>query len=101
MFARSSAVYGAIIATVLGVKATTATAGAGSACAGDCNGDGRVVVSELITSVKINLGRAQLDACLAVDGDSSGSAEINEIVQAVGQALRGCASTGAVFIIRA
>jgi hypothetical protein len=79
-----------------------AVAGNAPACGGDCSGDGRVVVSELITAVRINLESTPIDACTAADADASGTVDVSEIVQAVGHALRGCViEDGAVFIIRA
>ena len=59
-------------------------------CAGDCNGDGRVVISELVRGVNISLASAPASACPAFDADGSGGITINEIVQAVGSAVRGC-----------
>lgn len=93
--------YVSHVGVTLMIWVGTAVAGDPTLCGGDCNVDGRVVVSELVTAVRINLGQAPIDACFAVDGDGSGSAEVHEIVQAVGHALRGCADAEAVFIIRA
>jgi YVTN family beta-propeller protein len=59
-------------------------------CTGDCNGDGRVVIGELITGVNISLGNAELDICEAFDADHNGRADIYELVAAVGNALNSC-----------
>jgi len=59
-------------------------------CPGDCSGDGRVTVSELITGVRINLGLADLEGCPAMDGDGNGVITVAELVQAVRAALEGC-----------
>jgi hypothetical protein len=70
------------------------------ACIGDCSGGHIVAVSDVITLVNIALGTAQPSACL--DGVPSG-AEVNIalIVQAVNNALSGCAATpGACFFER-
>jgi hypothetical protein len=60
------------------------------ACAGDCDGDGRVTVDELVTGVNIALDRAAIDACRALDTDSDGRVTVDELVRAVGNLLRGC-----------
>lgn len=62
----------------------------GSACVGDCNGDGMVVVSEIVTLVNIALGNTPLSNCTAGDANGDGTIEINELVQAVDNALNGC-----------
>jgi hypothetical protein len=60
------------------------------------------VVNELVTAVSITLASKPIDDCIAVDTDSSGTVAINELVQAVGYALRGCpVEDGAVFLVRA
>ncbi len=59
-------------------------------CVGDCNGDGRVAINELVLGVNIALGNAQVGACPAMDGNGDGSVRINELVTAVNNALNGC-----------
>jgi hypothetical protein len=59
-------------------------------CSGDCDGDLRVTVSELITGVRIALGMAGTAACPAMDGDGNGIVTIAELVQGVRAALEGC-----------
>ena len=59
-------------------------------CAGDCNGNGVVTVSELITLVDIALGTADPTTCLAAGASGVGQITIAEIVKAVGNALTGC-----------
>jgi hypothetical protein len=59
------------------------------ALAGDCNGDGRVSVNELVTAVNIALGNTPMSACVAVDADGSGSVEVNELIRAVNNATQG------------
>jgi hypothetical protein len=58
-------------------------------CPGDCNRDGRVAVSELITGVRLALGEAAV-ACGAFDGDGSGTVEVDELVDATDALLNGC-----------
>lgn len=62
------------------------------ACAGDCDGDGRVTVAELVGAVSIALGSAPVAACAAVDADASGAVTIAELVTARNAALDGCAA---------
>jgi hypothetical protein len=59
-------------------------------CLGDCAGDGRVTVDELLLMVNIALQTAPTDACTAGDGDANGSITVDEIMRAVGDALDGC-----------
>jgi hypothetical protein len=62
-----------------------------TACPGDCDGDRRVAISELISAVNIALSRAAVATCAAVDRDRDGVVRINELISAVGSALGGCA----------
>ena len=59
-------------------------------CTGDCNDDGEVAVSELITMVNISLGNAQMSACRAGDMNGDGEITVNEIIAAVNNALGTC-----------
>jgi len=59
-------------------------------CAGDCDGNGSVTVSELITIVNIALGNNTLSACRVVDADGNGTVSISEIIAAVNLALNSC-----------
>jgi hypothetical protein len=72
----------------------------GVTCVGDCNGDGMVSVSELITGVNIGLGAAAVTDCAAFDVDSDGAVGISELVTAVSAALSTCAGalTAASFV---
>jgi hypothetical protein len=56
---------------------------------GDCNGDGRVTIEELILGVNIALGIQPVTACPAFDTDDSGSVTIDELIAAVNVALNG------------
>lgn len=64
--------------------------GAGEGCAGDCNGDQRVTVSELVLGAAIALGDAAVSQCTAADGDGGGTVSVDELVRAVAAALEGC-----------
>jgi hypothetical protein len=59
-------------------------------CAGDCDGNGAVNVSELIVAVNVALDNQRVTACRAVDTDADGRVTINEIITAVGNALNNC-----------
>jgi hypothetical protein len=59
-------------------------------CVGDCNGDSRVSIDELVTAVNIALGTEPLDECRAADCTHEGhGALITCLVQAVNLALTG------------
>jgi hypothetical protein len=59
-------------------------------------------VNELVTGVRISLEIMPVEACIALDSDSSGTAEINEIIDAIRHALEGCPTEEeALFLIRA
>jgi hypothetical protein len=55
--------------------------------AGDCNGDLKVTVDEIIGGVSIALGELLVTQCPRFDGDDSGSVSVDEIVAAVSAAL--------------
>ncbi len=63
---------------------------ASAVCPGDCNGDGTVVVSEIITGVNIALGSVDISACRAFDLNNDNMVSVNEIISAVGSVLNGC-----------
>jgi hypothetical protein len=66
---------------------------ASAVCPGDCNGDGTVVVSEIITGVNIALGTVDISACRAFDLNNDNMVSVNEIISAVGSVLNGCPTT--------
>ena len=68
-------------------------AAAAPSCAGDCNGDGRVTVDELIVAVSISLGTAAVADCAAADRTGSGQLTIADLIVAVNSALHGCPPT--------
>lgn len=59
-------------------------------CAGDCNYDGSVAVSELIVSINMALESAPLAACVGVESDADGAVSVGELIRAVSFALAGC-----------
>src|SRR6185369_17864901 len=75
------------------VLLTLAPVSARAACPGDCDGDGRVTIAELVTLVNMALATAGTDRCPNGDLDGDGAISIDELVSAVGASLRGCPST--------
>lgn len=59
-------------------------------CSGDCDGNGAVAITELVTIVDIAMGGQPLDACAAADMADDGRMGIGDIVAAVERALQGC-----------
>lgn len=62
-------------------------------CTGDCNGNCRVTINELIVLVDISLSEGTVDTCLAGDPNGDERITINELVTAVARALNGCPLT--------
>lgn len=82
---------GILVAAILALSEAAAFAGQSVvACVGDCDGDGRVTVAELVRAVGIALGTASLDRCALADANGNGAVAINELVLAVNAALGGC-----------
>jgi hypothetical protein len=61
-------------------------------CVGDCSGDGRVTVDEILTMVNIALGSAPLFDCERGDTNGDGQITIDELLTAVDNAVNGCPS---------
>jgi len=83
-----------VLAICVSLLALSSGARAGSACVGDCNGDGTVGINELILAVNIALGSRQIVDCVNVDANGNGLVSINELVSAVNNALNGCTPMG-------
>jgi predicted outer membrane repeat protein len=64
------------------------------ACVGDCNGDGRVTVDELITLILVPLTPVDIDRCPAGETNGDRTITIDELVGAVNAALSGCRDSG-------
>ena len=64
----------------------------GAACVGDCDSRWEVDVANLITGVRIALGELPVTGCPAIDADGDGTAAVDELILAVGNALDGCRS---------
>jgi streptogramin lyase len=61
-----------------------------TSCAGDCDGNQAVSISELVTAVNIALGSRGVEDCPNADTDGDEVVRVNDLVTAVGRALRGC-----------
>ncbi|MGH7789014.1 MAG: imelysin family protein [Candidatus Binatia bacterium] len=59
-------------------------------CAGDCDGNLNVSITELIRGVNLALGSATGEPCAALDINGNGQIAINELIAAVASALEGC-----------
>lgn len=85
-----AAAAGAVLPTrQLPTPTATATPTPGP-CVGDCNGDGRITVDELVRGVNIALGNAGAGDCHGLDRQGQGRVAIDDLVAAVAGALRGC-----------
>jgi hypothetical protein len=71
---------------------STCQCGSTASCAGDCNGDGQVLVNELVSAVNIALGTSPVSSCAAADTNGDGQVSVSELIQAVNAALSGCGS---------
>jgi hypothetical protein len=92
MAVRDGALYvGGQLPNRLAVGAVKIDEGVAPACRGDCDGDGAVLVNELVTGVRIALGQAAVALCANLDTNGNGTVEIAELVGAVGSLLQGCA----------
>ena len=60
------------------------------ACTGDCDGNGRVAINQLILGVNIALGLQPVAACPAF-ANAQGMVDIAQLIQGVNNALNGCA----------
>jgi hypothetical protein len=66
-------------------------------CTGDCNADGEIVVSELVSGVNVALGNARLNRCGAADFDRDGEVGIAELISSVDHSLSGCSATPLIY----
>lgn len=56
---------------------------------GDCNGDGRATIDELVRAVGLALGGGDVASCPALDANGDGRISIDELVRAVRTAVQG------------
>lgn len=67
--------------------------GTGCPCVGDCNGDDKVTIDDLLTMVNVALGDAPVSRCLIGDDDGNQMISIDEILLAIQYAQQGCPDT--------
>jgi FG-GAP-like repeat len=60
-------------------------------CAGDCDGDGRVTVTDLVVAVDLSMRGAGAEICADADVNDDGHIGVDELIRAVRRALVGCA----------
>ncbi len=60
------------------------------ACPGDCNEDGVVSVSELVTAINLALGKGTLAQCVPSDIEGDGQTMVDEVVAAVAASVDAC-----------
>jgi photosystem II stability/assembly factor-like uncharacterized protein len=61
-----------------------------ASCSGDCNGNGVVDVSELVTMIDVALGRQTIAVCSAGDAQHDGVIGVDDVVAAVRSLMIGC-----------
>ena len=83
---------GGIASVVVLIGCCLAAAPARAVCVGDCDGNRKVSVNELVTGVNIALGALPVEQCAALDCESNGHVPVNCLVQGVNDALRACPS---------
>ena len=62
----------------------------GSCCAGDCSGQNRVTVADLMLGIRQNLEIVPLGFCRSFDPNGDGRVGVDEIILAVNHLLYGC-----------
>jgi hypothetical protein len=63
-------------------------------CTGDCDGNRRVSIAELISGVGLALDGGAPTACIALDADADDRITVAELIAAVAAALNGCEENG-------
>ena len=87
---RSIAVAGISILAIGAIAIAASPSRAASACAGDCNEDGAVSIDDLVLTVNVGLGVMPMTDCTSADSDSNQRVDIDEMVHAVQNSIRGC-----------
>jgi hypothetical protein len=59
-------------------------------CSGDCDGDGEVTITDIVVMVNVARGAQPASACAGAAAGSNGEFAVNDILQAVNEALTGC-----------
>jgi len=71
--------------------------GRAQTCVGDCDGDWKGSVAELVLGIEILRGRYALDECPSFDPNEDSQFTIDEMVTAVGMTLDGCPTRTGTF----
>src|SRR5262245_17159118 len=71
-------------------RLATASLAVAQTCAGDCDGDHRVMVDELVTGVNIVLGAQSVLRCASFDTNRDRRVAVNELIAGVNGAISGC-----------
>ncbi len=87
--ARTAAVGAAVRGLAVAVAVIASRGAAPAVCVGDCGGDGRVAINELVLGVAIALGSERSSACPGFQ-NASGQVTIAQLIQGVNNALAGC-----------
>jgi len=90
-FVRSMVISLALV--LLASIGPSAAVAAAPSCVGDCGGDNRVTVDELVTGVNIALDNLPVSSCLPMDASGDGHVTVDELLTAVNNALDGCPTT--------
>jgi len=80
---------GGMIGIATGTPQPTATVPP-TTCIGDCDGNARVTVDELVRGTRIALGELAITACSALDRNGDGQVSIPELIAAVNSLLGLC-----------
>jgi len=90
-----------LVALVLGVASALAgSAKLQAACVGDCGGDGRVTINELVVGVRIALEALPLERCASIDVNGDGRVAVSDLVAAVRALLDGCPGARLIVLER-
>lgn len=86
-----------LAATVLLTVLRLAAPASAALCRGDCNGDGRVTINELVRGVTVALGEGVYRFCPPVDSNGDRQVAINELIGAVSVALSACPDVVTIY----
>ena len=78
---------------IFGRRYTVSSLTQRTGCAGDCDGNHRVTIAELVSGINLSLDDGPLDTCPASDADGDSQVTITDLVKAVDDALSGCQLT--------
>lgn len=91
------AILGKISSVGIALAIAAPAAFAAPPCAGDCSGNGRVSIDELVLGIGMALGEVAADSCTPADLNGNDEVSVDELVVAVNNALVGCPSFVGVF----